>query len=675
MKDEADLPALFRWQSPDGSTVSTFRIQMNYCDHHWGYDPEGQDKGFSLYGAKLNRTRKLTEADTIPYLHFYGVGNHGGGPTEECLKELSAATAAEPDIVFSSAKQFFEDTKDLMLPLITTDLQHHASGCYSASSRIKKSNRRTENRLISAEKYDVLAVQATKCPSKNDLIKNAYEKLLFNQFHDILPGCAIEEALEEALRYNNAAWANGEDVAEYALQRLSWNIDTAKGIKSAPDGKENWLIWESRGEGAPVVVFNPHSFPIKHFIQINHSQVIGITDENGIGQPIQHVRGPQSNGTDIHNTMFAAEVPAYGYRTYYIYTQKEFEYTPCSELSVTETCLENDYIKVEFDREKGTISNFYDKKRDIQLISGGGALPILIEDSASDTWAHMVFKFDDQIGRFTDVMLEVVDKGPLLATIRIKSNYNRSTLVQDFSLSYFSNELTVKCKLDFAEKHKIVKLCFPLAMDCQEITYEMPFGYISKPCDGLEEVAHRYVSMSGVSSDGRKASLALLNDCKYSFSAKENEMRMIAVRSCGFADHFWYRNQPIEYMDMGKQSFTYILMPHDNDIAKVTKSAMLLNQPPEHIMETNHDGALSRTFTGIDICADNIVCQAIKFAEAKEALVLRLYETAGLRTKTEITLNLPNYETSFKLDFGKHEVKTILIDKDLSIKETNLTEL
>ena len=38
------------------------------------------------------------------------------------------------------------------LPVINDDLQHHAVGCYTAESAIKKGNRQAEAALVTAEK-------------------------------------------------------------------------------------------------------------------------------------------------------------------------------------------------------------------------------------------------------------------------------------------------------------------------------------------------------------------------------------------------------------------------------------------------------------------------------------------------------------------------------------------
>ena len=734
---ETELPHLFSWESPDGSRVTAYRIKFHYGDAPWLYSEE-KHKEMSLYGSKVALTREFIAEEQHPCMLFYGVGNHGGGPTARCLEELDAIVAGQQDVIYSHPAEYFaaiENTLDLpvvsndlqhcasgcyaagsdvkksnrqtenrllsaekydvlatqilgytpadgcsgeKLPVVAHDLQHHASGCYSAGSFIKKSNRQTENRLLSAEKYGVLASQMMRSQSNQAKIQSAYEKLMFNQFHDILCGCCVVDALEEANRYFNAAWAEGEDVAEFALQKLSWNVNTSKGIKDTPSGKEDWVLWETEGQGAPIVVFNPHSFPVKGLLQINHGKVVGVTDKDGNALPYQSVRGPQSNFSDTQNIIFTADIPALGYSSYYIYT-KEKQSLHAPELDAGNRAeavgnrLENPFVRVEFDAHTGTISSMVDKRNGVTMIDGGGALPVVIDDSKSDTWAHMVFAFDKQIGTFSDVQMEVVCNGPLLATIRITSHYNRSTLVQEFSLNNFNAELTVKCRLDFHEQRKVVKFAFPVAARCESVVYEMPFGFIRKNCDGLEEPCHRYASLSG-ERDGNTVSLALINDCKYSFSAHNNELRMMIARGCGYADQYG-ELPPTDFMDQGRQDFTYVLLPHCGEsLAGVTKSAMILNQPIEHIMETNHEGTLDATFSGISVSADNVVCDALKFAESEDALVLRLYETSGIPVDAEVRLYIPGFDVEFAASFGKHEVKTVMLYRDGSIREVNLIE-
>ncbi|MCL5270827.1 MAG: alpha-mannosidase, partial [bacterium] len=92
----------FWWESPDGSRVLTFRIY--------------QGPGFAAYGnfGPLDEKIKahagiLTDAQPLT-MAFYGVGNHGGGPTIENIHEIHRLQAAGegPQLLFSSPNAFFD---------------------------------------------------------------------------------------------------------------------------------------------------------------------------------------------------------------------------------------------------------------------------------------------------------------------------------------------------------------------------------------------------------------------------------------------------------------------------------------------------------------------------------------------------------------------------------------
>lgn len=670
---EKDLPCLFLWESPDGSHVTAFRIPFGYSEDCGAGDPS---HGISHDIGKLRNTQALAEKLGLPMMNFYGVGNHGGGPTVRCLRELEKAVAEDNDVFYSSPERYFQETAPLKesLPVVKEGLQHHASGCYSACSLLKKANRVTENRLVSAEKYDVLASLFTQKPSGRARIFHAYDKLMFNQFHDILAGCSIKEALMEAERYFHAAWAEGEDVAEAALQRISWHVDT-EGDSGPSSGKIDGALWESDGEGAPVVVFNPHSFAVEQTVQINSGWVRGILDDEGSPVPFQKVRGPQANGPDYFNTIFRASLPAMGYRTYYLYIQKTIEARSAKTVSAAGNVLENEWTRVELNKRTGAIRLVFDKTIKRVVMGQGGARALVIDDEASDTWAHGIFEFSKEEGEFGNARLEVTENGPVRATVRATGTFRHSTLVQEFTLYGDRPEVYVRCRLDFHEPRKIVKLVFPLRAHCEQAFYEIPFGFEKKPCDGLEEPGHRFAGITGFGSDGVELMLAVLNDCKYSFSAKNDELRMIVARSCGFAEHFSDRSQPVELMDQGLQEFRYVIcFAEEKDLSSVTRQALLFNQNIEHIMETRHKGKLPGHCSAMEIDCDNIVCDTVKFAEDSDALVLRLYETAGRAAHATVTLRFPGFEARLPMSFTKHEIKTVMVKKGGRAIETDLLE-
>ena len=672
--EKPELPAeLFEWESPDGSRVTAARINLGYAGSHWDHN-RPEYAGIPADEAKVLELLKMANEQDLPFLCFYGVGNHGGGPTIRTLKELErVAVERNDEVCFSGPNRLFEELSPAMrakLPVVCEDLQHHASGCYAANAPVKTANRRAENALYAAEKYDLLATRLLGGDSVHPHIEPAWRKVLFNQFHDILAGCSIREAYEDALNAYGAASDSAREMTNLSVQRISWKIKTTRVLDGTPAQKNGWISWEKDGEGAPVVLFNPHSFPVEGMMKINLN-LRGAADPEGNPLPLQRVRGPQTNGGDRWNTLIPVKVPAFGYATYYLYNETErpagypAEKAVRAETTPTEVVLENARLRVAFDRFTGCILSFYDKDASRELCAGPMARPVVIDDHQSDTWSHARFTFQDDIGVFSDARLTVVDEGPMRASVRVESRYNRSTLVQDFVLDGGEKTLRANCRITFGEALKLVKLSFPVAAAEPEAVYSMPYGFIAKPCDGREEPSHEWMKL------GDKASgegLALLNDSKYSFSAVGGDMRMIIARGSIFADHFGERDQLVEYMDQGEQAFAYALTPCGADVSGAVREASVLNLPLELVMETHHDGDLPPVFTGMEVSVDNVIVQSAKYAEDASRggegadIILRLYETAG--RPTEATVNTPLFGEPISLTFRPQEIKTIRLSAD-----------
>lgn len=665
---------LFNWESPDGSTALTFRLTMGYGDDSFSAASHPEYVGLTNHEAKALEMKKTADKLDIPLMSYYGVGNHGGGPTVRHISALEkVVNESGGAICFAGPGDYFEHVRKAVdaaaIPAVQGDLQHHASGCYAANSTVKQKNRKTENTLITAEKYDWLSNRLTGSKLNTKEFATAWEKVMFNQFHDILAGCSIRSAYEEAYNSFGFACDTAWEAGNFAMQKISWRVNT-KALFNMP-GKENGAaLFADNGEGEPSVVFNPHSFPVKAPAYIPYVST-GVCDDQGRPVPFQTVRAERTNGTDKFETLIMADVPALGWATNYAYRRSEPDKQIPSTVSADEDTLENDLVRIEFDRHTGWIKSYFDKSAKKELAQASFAKPILIRDDQTDTWSHRVFEFREEIGAFTDAKLTVIEEGPLRAAIRVESFYNNSKLTQNFTLYADSKELEVRGFLDFGEQFKILKLSFPVTKSNGKVTYSMPYGFITKPANGEEEHSHRWIDVS----DDSGAGIALLNDGKYSFDVLGNDMHMSVARGCGFADHFGIRDDRMQFQDQGEQFFNYVLMPHDTaDFAPVVKRAALLNQPLDLIRETHHEGPFGTGFEGIEISADNCIAEAMKQAEEGTGTIVRLYETAGRQTTAKVEIPLLN--TAFVISFKPQEIKTFLIsDSTKEVKEVNFLEM
>ncbi|NSW91569.1 MAG: alpha-mannosidase [Firmicutes bacterium] len=674
---EKELPkSLFWWESEDGSRVLTFRIPYNY-GNWWS-------KGDNPLREKTLAVLELAGEQGIDLMSFYGVGNHGGGPSIANINTIIQLQNeyGKDRFIFSSPNRYFkevsEKAKALPVPVVKDDLQHHARGCYSTHWETKMYNRKAEHRLLNAEKFSSIANHMLGLEYPGKEIQKAWENVLFNQFHDIMGGCSIKEAYDDSKEFYGEALNIGARALNAALQKISWAVDTTGGQVRKRSKEKDSYLWEEDDAGTPFVVFNPLSWEVKVPVQVNRL-IKAVADNKGNAVHIQKVRGPQSNKDDIWNTIFQAVIPPMGYRLYWVYKNKELELLKSiGNLKVENYALENDFIRLEIQRHTGYISKLYDKINDMDVLSGKGAVPVVIDINHCDTWAHDIFGFRDEIGKFADAEIHIVEEGCLRAKLRVINRYNASVLRQDFILYHDRPDIEVQVKLDWREKHKMLKLSFPVNIDNPVATYEIPYGFINRPVNGQEETGQQWIDLSGTGKlKGGKYGLALLNDCKYSFDIKDNEIRMTVVNGSAYADHFGIRDGLMEYMDQGIQEFKYMLVPHRGDwrTAGVVKKAYELNVKPLAITETYHSGPLPSSFEGVKVCADNIIVTVFKRGEDGGGFILRCYETEGKETSAEI--EVPMLKRKWRADFGRCEIKTFFIpdDPEAEVTEKNLIEM
>ena len=632
---------VFKWQAQDGSEVIAYRLAEAYC-----YNVDGQD---SIDRAIADGDRRHDDS-IADRMFFYGVGNHGGGPTIRNIETIHEKnTLSDDEFVLANPLDFFKKVEQTYnLKTHADDLQHHASGCYSAVSLIKTLNRRCESMLYSAEAFSSLSSWMSGASYPADKLREAWKNTLFNQFHDSLGGCSIKPAYDDAAMLGYEAMSAAKKAENRALQTISWMVDTS-----------------AVNRPVAVVVFNPHSWDASEYIQVN-KRFDGVVDADGNAIPVQYVASPSQFCTHRPDTLFNVKVPALGYSVYYAAEKSEAAETG---VSCHDNVLENKFLKVTFEPYTGYIKSIIDKESGAELLSGRGAVPTVIDEFDHDTWSHARNYFTKTMAYFADAELKVIETGTQRAAMKVTSRYNSSTLTQYFYLGADSKTLSVKANIDWHEKHKMLKLAYPANVSAPKAFYEIPFGYIERPCDGEEECGHEWICVSG-----ENGGAALINNNKYSFNIDGSCMNLTVVRSPLYGDHGAPRNDEGEFTDQGAHDFSYEFVPFVGkpDFAAITKQARQFNIPTTHIVENNHKGTLPLTSTGISVSAANVIVSAIKEAEDGCGFIVRAYELSGIATAADMKIHAIGAE--IKASFTPHEVKTFRIS-DGAITETLMTEL
>ncbi len=654
--ENPDLPEenLHKWVSPDGSEVTAFRI-------------------LELYNGDLSPERvNLYLEQTQDQMIFYGIGNHGGGPSKEHLKQAEELVKKD-SFVYATPDEYFENIADAEMPTVTGDLKHHASGCYSANSKVKFENRRSECELVSAEIYDTLAGLIVGGDFHNTEFEKAWQRVMFNQFHDVIAGCCIKEAYVDAYNAFGYARQKAQEIENFALQRIAGKIKTTDFL-DADFSEMRDRLWYREGEGSPMVLFNPHAFSVKTSVGFGAYSVTKVVDHNGNEVPFQMVRAPYTDGNNFTKCLFEVELPAMGYRVYYVYkkTENSAETEIATDLKATETTLENSLVKIVIDKESGAVISYVLKAENSEFAKGKLAKAIVCDDSKHDTWSHLINNLNDDIGAFGGGELKLIENGPVRATIKSVTKYGNSVLKKYYTLYKNDTRLHIRCLLDVDEEYKLIKFSFPVNVESPKAVYSMPYGFIEKAPNGEEDVAHEWADMVD-SNTGY--GLGLINDGRYSHCAIDNELRVMVARSCAYLDHYAQnvRDEEMEFIDKGEHEFNFILFPHtENATADIANCGKVLNMPPVLVQETHHDGVLPQEYSALELDKKNISISALKNSENDDGLVIRFSETSG--RPTTVTVNFKVINKSFSLNFTSQEVKTIKLSKDGKIEEIKIIE-
>ena len=672
MRENAKVPEdLFWWDSIDGSRVLTYRITGSYTA-----------SGKKSIDEKADDLKRRAAADGHGMMLFYGVGNHGGGPTRGDLEHLKAKMQSEgyEELKFSSPDDFFREMLNtpLDIPVWTDDLQHHASGCYSATSLVKQLNRKAENRLAAAEKFNTIAAKTAGAKPETKAFAEAWERVCFNQFHDILCGCSIMEAYEDVKESEGCALDVASRIYNSAVIRIARRIDTWIDGVSDPVCTEVRNLGARRDFPRPIVVFNPLSQAVEMPVRALYDSA-RVTDSEGNDVLFQNVRSSRSNDSHL-DTLFMAKVPAMGYATYWLYANTEDQQPPSPRDGANElvVSMENDVLYVEFDKKTGGIAKLLDKQNGVDYAANAVlAVPTVIDDHKTDTWAHNVFQFHEIKGTMQVTSIECVESGPLRQSVRIKYAFNTSTLTQEFCLTQGKKLLRVKCKANWSEPFTLLKLPFDIGGTDAISTYEIPCGYIKRPCDGDEEPTQQWADVTATGADGKRIGIAVINDSKYSYDCPGTQLRLTALRNVIFADHYSPRPAAdFNFCDEGIQRFEYAILPHEGEAetSEVMLAAARFNCRPVLVSESYHKGSGEpQVKSFLEINQPNIIVTAFKFSEDKSgAAVLRCFESAGKKTRANVLCDM--LDAAFTADFNPHEIKTFRIDPSGKVYEVNFLE-
>jgi len=667
---EKTLPSeVFWWEAPDGSRVLAHRISGAYGSRSEDHR-EHIDLAVHAKPAALSHT-----------MCFFGVGNHGGGPTKAQIENIqtiqfeveragstpcrgkrsgSIAPAGQEklDIRFSNPDAYFSAIlpEANTLPTVDEELYFHAVGCYSANSTLKRDHRRAECALLVAERMATMAQLWVGRLAPMDRLRTLWYDLCFHQFHDILGGCSIKEGEDEAVMAFGRVILGAREIANDAGRAIAACVDT-------------------RGRGGTVVLFNPLSHPSTPYVEYEpwtgwrswEGGNWGLMDEHNQPVAYQSIEAQTATGS-ISRIVFRAELPPLGYRVYrFAPDSPQIDTDP--PVHVTRTSLENDRLAVRLDPATGAIVSCVDKASNLELTGPCGWNVAQVLQDTSDTWSHGICRFDQVIGHFSDARLIVCDEGPLQASLLIERAYEGSTWLQQIILRQGERALLIHNWLSWQGRWRMLKLAFDVAMNEPQATHDVPFGWCHRPCDGTERAAQMWMDVTGPSCTdaGQLVGLALIDDGKYGCDVTGSTMRLTVLRSPPYAYHEPHQlgsKYRYDWIDQGPQEFTLALVPHVGDWrdAGVIWRALELNLPAVPVTTHCHPGECPPTASLAALSSPELTLTALKPAEDGNGYIVRVADRHGRGGEGE--LRWLGWDQTFPISVAPFEVVTLRLSQE-----------
>jgi alpha-mannosidase len=623
---------LFAWQAPDGSQV----LSLMSGPIGEGIDPVQLTTYCWEWVQRTGQSHPLW---------LMGVGDHGGGPTRDMLQIARRWQRSPfcPQLQFTRAIDYLDGLRQTQAdgyPIWQQDLylEFHR-GCYTTHADQKAFNRDCETALYAAELWSALATILTQQPYPQAELETAWKQVLWNQFHDILPGTSITPVYEQANRQWQAARSTALGLGQTAITAIAQHISLPTPPHPAAQlmAVFNDLNWPRSGLVTAVL-------PPEVGTEIQHWQVWPLADGAAPPAPIPSSRGCTDGQQQLQ--FLAQEIPPLGYRLFWAVPAEETvpQAAAPSVLAPGQEQLqmENALLQVTVDRRTGDLISLVDKRHQREVLQGPANQVQRFRDQGQywDAWnidpnyrsARLPLGDDPLTGApcFSAQVIESeIRQQPVLGLQEI---WVRDALCERlYQLQADSPILTLQIRLSGDERHVLTKVAFPLKLAADWVTYATAAGAIQRPTRPQTEAEAAQWEVPGLgwadlSQDGYGVSL--LCDRRHGYSHGPHELALSLLRGPEFPD---------PETDKGMHQFTYALYPHGGDwrSAQTVRRAREFSQALQAVVLnpfTCH-GTLPLTGSCLDLQADNLMLMALKRAEDDpEQWLLRCYECHGEAT-------------------------------------------
>ncbi|MFX0103705.1 MAG: alpha-mannosidase, partial [Candidatus Hodarchaeota archaeon] len=715
-KDNKFPIGMFHWLGPDGTTLPTFLTHFGYFlpmtygkeyPNIYRLTKEKAIPGVSPiadYSTPIEKIRFFQSPELMLDTVFgYGLGDGGHGPIEAEMTLVKAFRLLYPKNfkfyrkgdIFRQFSKYYDRWPTWRDELY---LEIHR-GTYTTNSRAKRYNRELEVLLEVTEKASAFASFIGLDYPLEDL-NESWKKVLFNQFHDILPGSSIPEVYIDAYKDYDEARMVATRVLDRAINHVF-----------------NCMLGLSGKSDANLCVFNALSWSYLGFLKLGKSDMesLGIKlDSAGKDSPYQLIEEHGDSSVLVPYMSKPLSIAAEKMEDLLNGNSNIFKGNDLlkAEDGKNKVILENNHLRVEIDKKTGYISSIFHKDKKFELMDGPGNKILLFEDGPQHENAWNIdpeymkkpFNMDENCKS-----IKITENGPIRCCVEVIHVHEQSEFIQRIYLYKNDDMVRFSMDVDWHQTHTIFKLSFPTTIKAEKVVSEIPYAYIErpvKPKTKRDKARWEYACQKWLDLSDGKTGFGLVNNCKYGFNIVDGEIRLTVLRGPAFVGYaketiFVDRDDPSlpKYVDhILHEDITYGIYIHDGTWSLGTwKKGLEFNYPvlarsiPENQRVPVKPSMVKAPF-GITCLPENVIISALKVHEDEKELkspssyIMRLVEMRGDKSTVsvqfpsdlkliaarevdllELDMDSPGEVTieksGLKCSIGPHEIKTILFQR------------
>ena len=631
----------FWWESDQADAILCYR------PHFAAYCSERHSLAWSL-------DMTLDAASPLPMKNvalLMGLGNHGGGPSRRHIADAEAWAAAHPDVEvrFSTLHGFFDALRAevtaqgaALAPRVRGDLGFCFRGCYSSMAKFKFAYRRAEALVAEAETTQTAISNALGIAPAS--LTAAWDGILFNSFHDVLPGTSIERAFNDQLAWVGSATHQAQTVRFAALNQLALRMDTSVPPPSGPDHPAD----------VPLLVWNPLPRAFRGWIELEAS--LDYRPINGYSTALDalplSLQGPEGTQAPFqelpteHTSMrgmawrkrvlLHTEIPPMGWKVFQFGFRGEAKRKMPSK---TNACLARP------GRTPAIVNKAWEvaitaagrpriRHRGENFFIGTGTMGVQVCDDTEGSWGNM---HEDLSAVQTETVREkwkisehaLLETGPERARLWTRWQGANSWLDLTFALARDAREVRVEGRLLWNERSARLVLVLPSA---GELAMQVPASRATR-AQGGSVPGGRWFRRGD-----RRTGIGFLSDGLSDVRATARETRVTVARASRYADavppppgkESW-----LPAADCGELRFGFWLTRASADLELLAQELL---HPPVVVCVPAHPGELGRSGSLARVEPDHVALLAAHPAE-NGGLLLRLQNLSERNAEVLVTMN------------------------------------